>query len=319
MSGKKMILHQQSEKTHCECGEAITNRVCLKCGMVHIENQITNDYYHNSRFDHHDLAIYEPINSAGTIINFKDFRYRNSKISQLLYKYKYLNGWCESGNKSKINKAEKEFTLFLSFYQLQNQQNLFTNMIYLFRRFLNHTKHSSLNLMASCIYISLKTYHINLSIGEIVEYFRNLYHRVSRKYILCVISETGMNKLLKFSNYKERVLSASRKLLMQLNENMIIARINKKKLDIDYCEYLKNAKIFIETNLDKFINANKTYSGSPISLAAAIIYTYFKNYPEDNKAFVTQIMLSDMWNIPEYTIRDIYVKYFKHRVERIES
>jgi transcription initiation factor TFIIIB Brf1 subunit/transcription initiation factor TFIIB len=317
-----------------ECnGSLISNSfevICKNCGLVldsiyKESSYVVNDSSDKNSLNKQYVAIGERtdfIGGLGTFIDYENSRYLKDNSGRLLSPNEQKLYRRLKRNYSqflRIKSHETEYRIFnilnkITIY-LNLNKNIKNNAAYYYKKIIKSEPKviNNISLIAFCIFYAVrKEYHnAPITIIEIANAFQNFGHRVNPRLIL----RDGLR--YKKYLYKKVEPHKSEDYLVRLlndviNHNHIEIRLEKKGLKWNKNEYenhLTSKCREILKSLSKWERGGR----NPFILTGAIIYLADKLLAKElnQKAVLTQKLISEATNIAEYSIRDHYVNLLK--------
>jgi len=324
----------KSEESCPECGNrVITNSfeiICKGCGLVlgniyQDSSYIFNDVNKKSNLNKQYVALGERIDYIGGLGSFMDYensKYLRDKTGKLLPPdeqklYRRLKKNYDQF--LRIKNHETEYRIFnilnkISLY-LNLNKNIRNNAAYYYRKIVKNEKKviNNISLIAFCIFYSIRREYHNapITINEISNAFQNFGHRVNPRLILRdgITYKIHLNKKStphKSEDYLIRLINDI------INHETLDARLVKKGIfwsKEDYKYKLSRKCRFILKSLTSWDRGGR----NPFILMGAIIYLADKLLSKEfnQKALLTQKIISVATDIAEYSIRDHYVNLLK--------
>jgi len=297
----------KSEESCPECGNrVITNSfeiICKGCGLVlgniyQDSSYIFNDVNKKNNLNKQYVALGERIDYIGGLGTFMD--YENSKyLRDKTGKFEY-----------RIFNILNKISLYLNL-----NKNIRNNAAYYYRKIVKNEKKviNNISLIAFCIFYSIRREYHNapITINEISNAFQNFGHRVNPRLILRdgITYKIHLNKKStphKSEDYLIRLINDI------INHETLDARLVKKGIfwsKEDYKYKLSRKCRFILKSLTSWDRGGR----NPFILMGAIIYLADKLLSKEfnQKALLTQKIISVATDIAEYSIRDHYVNLLK--------
>ncbi|MFW9950565.1 MAG: hypothetical protein ACFFKA_10635 [Candidatus Thorarchaeota archaeon] len=320
-----------------ECGGTLISNsfevICKDCGLIHDNVIRESSYAFKDSIDKSSLykqyvAIGERtdfIGGLGTFIDYENTKYLKDNSGKLLAPNEQKLFRRLKRNYSKfirIKNHETEYRIFnilnkIIIY-LNLNKNIKNNAAYYYKKIIkNEIKViNNISLIAFCIFYASRKENHNapITIFEITKAFQNFGHRVNPRLIL----RDG----LRYKKYllKKAEPHKSEDYLIRLINNIINhkdlnERIEKKGLKWNKSQYeiclTKKCRIILES-LNKWQRGGR----NPFILTGAIIYLADKLIAKEfnQKALLTQKLISEATNIAEYSIRDHYVNLLKPKL-----
>ena len=317
-----------------ECGgKVIVNSfeiICKECGLV------INNFYRESSFIFHDLknknsmskqyvALGERtdfVGGLGSFIGYEKSKYLKDKSGKLLppSEQKLFRRLKKNyAQFLRIKNHETEYRIFnilnkISLY-LNLNKNIRNNAAYYYKKIVKNEDRviNNISLIAFCIFFAArKEYHnAPITINEISEAFQNFGHRVNPRLIL----RDGIGYKHYLNN--DSIPHKSEDYLIRLvdevtNHKCLKERIEKKGVLWSEPKF-QNELILKCREILKDLPMWKRGGRNPFILMGAIIYLADKLLAKDynQKAILTQKIISEATNIAEYSIRDHYVNLLK--------
>ncbi|MHA1489840.1 MAG: hypothetical protein ACTSRI_09305 [Promethearchaeota archaeon] len=317
-----------------ECGGDIVlnsfEKVCKNCGLVNEEifkesSYIFNEKTNKNKLNKQYVALGERtdfIGGLGTFIGYENSKYLKDKTGKLLPPNEQKLYRRLKKNYSqflRIKNHETEYRIFnilnkISFY-LNINKNIRNNAAYYYKKILKNEKKviNNISLIAFCIFFSARVDNHNapITINEISKAFQSFGHRVNPRLIL----RDGIR-------YKQHITMDSephksedyliRLIDEVINHKELGKRMLKKNIIWSKKEFQRKLTIKCREIL-KELNSVLRGGRNPFILTGAIIYLAEKLIAKEynQKAFLTQKMISEATKIAEYSIRDHYVNLLK--------
>jgi len=333
---KKEIRENEKIKYKCpECkGQVIQRRfekVCKECGLVISDLKFEKSYQFNetrdSEFKSSDqfVSIGKTVDSVTTLGSnigyfksnvFYDYRrrlidFRKQKLFRKLKKYYFLP--------SKIKNQETDYRILKVLDKIVNHldlsQQVKNRAAYFYRRIKKNAEKitNHVSLIAFCIFYSSREFSHNapINIHELCSIFKEFGHRINPRLI--IRDNIQYSKIIKNKNKPHK----SEDYLFRLIDKIINwpdlpKRMKKKDSNWSLEEYrMKLVKFskFILGKMDKRVRGSR----NPFIMAATTIYCADRiiSFKFKTKKILTQKIASEAMDIPEYSIRDHFVKIFK--------
>ena len=317
-----------------ECGGKIIvnsfEKICKECGLV------INNFYRESSFIFHDLknkksmskqyvALGERtdfVGGLGSFIDYEKSKYLKDKSGKLLPpgEQKLFRRLKKNyAQFLRIKNHETEYRIFnilnkISLY-LNLNKNIRNNAAYYYKKIVKNEERviNNISLIAFCIFFAArKEYHnAPITINEISKAFQNYGHRVNPRLIL----RDG----IRYKHYlnNESIPHKSEDYLIRLVDEVtkheyLKERIEKKGVLWSESKF-QNELILKCRKILKDLPMWKRGGRNPFILMGAIIYLADKLLAKDynQKAILTQKIISEATKIAEYSIRDHYVNLLK--------
>ena len=306
-------------------------QVCNECGLIIDELVLVSSYkiYNTKNTDSGTADQYcsigkthDNVCTLGSHIDhynssfFHDHNHRlissnQQKLFRKLKKYYSLP--------LKIKNHETDYRILKILNKITNYLKLSSQLknraAYFYQRIKRNAKYirNHISLIGYCIFFASREYSYNAPIGirEICNVFTIMGHRISPKLILrdsleyqSIIKDKNVPH--KSEDYISRFVNS----IVNLPE--IIERMEKKKSKWTIEEYRMNLTKFCEFILKKLTPSIRG-SRNPYILAGAIVYCSDKLVARKfgTKSILTQKNASVAMKIPEYSIRDHFVKILK--------
>ena len=317
-----------------ECGGSIVKnsfeKICNQCGLVignffKESSYLLEDSQMTNSLNKQYVALGERpdfIGNLGSFIDYENSKYLKDKSGRLLSPNDQKLFRRLKKNYSqflRIKNHETEYRIFnilnkISLY-LNLNRNIHNNAAYYYKKILKKQKRviNNISLIAFCIFYAARKENQNapFTINEICKAFQNFGHRVNPRLIL----RDGMR-------YKEYLMKKckphkSEDYLIRLIDQVIKhkdleERIKLKRVRWSKEIYQRNLAIKCRIIL-KSLSQWKRGGRNPFILTGAIIYLADKLLAKEynQKAILTQKMVSEATSIAEYSIRDHYVNLLK--------
>ena len=317
-----------------ECqGKIIVNsfeKICKECGLV------INNFFKESAFIFNDLknknssskqyvALGERtdfIGGLGSFIDYEKTNYLKDKNGKLLHPNEQKLFRRLKKNYAqflRIKNHETEYRVFnvlnkISLF-LNLNKNIRNNAAYYYKKIIKNEDKviNNISLIAFCIFFSArKEYHnAPITINEISDAFQNFGHRVNPRLIL----RDGIR--YKHHLNDDSTPHRSEDYLIRLTDEVIKhkdleERLMKKKVFWSKSEF-QNKLLMKCREILKGLPLRQRGGRNPFILTGAIIYLADKLLAKDynQKAILTQKIISEATCIAEYSIRDHYVNLLK--------
>ena len=325
----------QSNNILCpECGGSLIANsyelICKECGLIHESlikesSYIFNNANKKTGLNKQYVAVGERndfIGGLGTFIDYENSRYLKDNSGRLLAPCEQRLFRRLKRNYSqflRIKNHETEYRIFNILNKITIYLNLNTNIknnaAYYYKKIIKNEKKviNNISLIAFCIfYASRKEYHnAPITIIEIAKAFQSFGHRVNPRLII----RDGLRYKKYLDNKAEP--HKSEDYLIRLINGVICHknlewRLEKKGLIWQKAQYENLLITKCRTILN---NLNKWHRGgrNPFILTGAVIYLADKLLAKqyNQKALLTQKLISEATGIAEYSIRDHYVNLLK--------
>jgi transcription initiation factor TFIIIB Brf1 subunit/transcription initiation factor TFIIB len=337
LCGLNLIVKTENDniKESCpECGNrVITNSfeiICQGCGLV-IGNLYQDSSYvfsevnNKSNLNKQYVSLGERtdyIGGLGTFIDYENSKYLRDKTGKLLPPddQKLFRRLKKNYSQFlRIKNHETEYRIFnilnkISIY-LNLNKNIRNNAAYYYKKIVKNEEKviNNISLIAFCIFYSVRREYHNapITINEISKAFQNFGHRVNPRLIL----RDGIRYKTHLNN--DTVPHKSEDYLIRLiddiiNHDALDERLVKKGAvwtKEDYKYKLTGKCRYILKNLSDWERGGR----NPFILTGAIIYLADKLLAKESnqKALLTQKIISVATKIAEYSIRDHYVNLLK--------
>lgn len=325
----------QIEKDLCpECGGITISTsfemICKECGLVLDKLFKESSYVFNKKDLKGNLSKQfvavgnrtDFIGSLGTFIDYENSKYLKDKFGKLLPPQEQRLFRRLKKNYSqflRIKSHETEYRIFnilnkIAIYLALNK-NIKNNAAYYYKKILKYEKKviNNISLIAFCIFYAARkeTHNAPVTINEISKAFQNFGHRVNPRLIL----RDGV-RYKKYLSKKSEPHQSEDYLIRLLNDvishNELNERLAKKKITWTKEEFQNELTQKCRDILSK-LSRWKRGGRNPFILTGAIIYLADKLLAQENnqKAILTQNLISEATNIAEYSIRDHYVNLLK--------
>ncbi|MFX1389623.1 MAG: hypothetical protein ACFE9Z_06105 [Promethearchaeota archaeon] len=327
-------MNEENSGTCPECnGKVIANsfeKICKDCGLV-INNFfkessfIFNDSKTNNSLNKQYVALGERtdfIGGLGSFIDYEKSKYlkdKNGKLlppgEQKLYRRLKKN----YAQFLRIKNHETEYRVFnilnkISIY-LNLNKNIRNNAAYCYKKIIKNEKKiiNNISLIAFCIFYSARKENHNapITINEISEAFQNFGHRVNPRLIL----RDGVK--YKHHLNDDATPHKSEDYLVRLVDEVMkhkYLKVRLMKKGIIWSEnQFQNVLLIKSREILKKLPLWERGGRNPFILTGAIIYLADRLLAKEcnQKAILTQKIISEATNIAEYSIRDHYVNLLK--------
>jgi transcription initiation factor TFIIIB Brf1 subunit/transcription initiation factor TFIIB len=317
-----------------ECnGKIIANsfeKICKECGLVVDGFFKESSFIFNNSKDSNSLskqyvALGERtdfIGGLGSFIDYEKSKYlkdKNGKLlppsDQKLYRRLKKN----YAQFLRIKNHETEYRVFnilnkIAIY-LNLNKNIRNNAAYYYKKIIKNENKviNNISLIAFCIFYSARKENHNapITINEISEAFQNFGHRVNPRLIL----RDGV-KYKRHLNDDSRPHRSEDYLIRLVNEvvkyKYLKERMLKKGIIWTENEF-QNVLLMKCREILKILPIQQRGGRNPFILTGAIIYLADRLLAKENnqRAILTQKIISETTKIAEYSIRDHYVNLLK--------
>lgn len=318
-----------------ECNGSIIHygheTICENCGIVLSSLKLTNSYQFNE-ITNSDFSAGDQYVSVGKRID--NVCTLGSHIGYYSNKcfYDYKNQIIQSKLQKKFHKLKKYYSLPLKIKNhetdyrilkilndvskyMQLTETIKNRAAYFYQTVKKKAKKitNHVTLIAFCIFYASREYHYQspISIRELCEVFVSMGHRINPKLIIrdSLEYKQFLNKKSQPHSFTDFINKFINKVI---NSPQIHQRMNKKSSNWtinQYRQYLTKTAQFVSNILNK----RNFGSRNPFILASAIVYCSDKLLARkmNTKPILTQKSASIAMDIPEYSIRDHYVKVLK--------
>jgi len=317
-----------------ECGGNIIinsfEKICKDCGLV------INNFFRESAFIFNDIksknslskqyvALGERtdfIGGLGSFIDYEKSKYLKDKSGKLLppSEQKLFRRLKKNyAQFLRIKNHETEYRVFnilnkISLY-LNLTKNIRNNAAYYYKKIIKNEKKviNNISLIAFCIFFAArKEYHnAPITINEISKAFQNFGHRVNPRLIL----RDGIRYKHHLNN--DSAPHKSEDYLIRLVDEVMKHKYLQERLVKKCVLWLKKEfqnKLIVKCReILEELPLGQRGGRNPFILTGAIIYLADKLLAKecDQKAILTQKIISEATNIAEYSIRDHYVNLLK--------
>lgn len=317
-----------------ECGGNIIissfERTCSDCGLVICEifgdsSYIFNDKSNKNNLSKQYVALGERTNfigGLGTFIDFENSKYLKDKSGRLLppNEQKLFRRLKKNyAQFLRIKNHETEYRIFNILNKISIYLNLNKNIrniaAYYYKKILKNEKKviNNISLIAFCIFYAVRKENQNapITIKEISEAFQNFGHRVNPRLIL----RDGIR--YKHHLNKDSTPHKSEDYIIRLIDNVINHKDLEDRLMKKGSIWTKQEFRIILTKkcqeIFKLLTLKHRGGRNPFILTGATIYLADKLLAKDfnQKALLTQKIISESTKIAEYSIRDHYVNLLK--------
>ncbi|MHA1583657.1 MAG: hypothetical protein ACTSWL_00255 [Promethearchaeota archaeon] len=332
---KKKILNYSKIKKCPECqGLIIQNgyeSVCKDCGLIITNLQLMPSYQiselKNSEFSAGDQYVsigktVDNVCALGSHIDYYSsqmfFDYKHTIInSQNQKKFKRLKHVYSLPTKIKNHETDyrvlKILTTITKYLNLSESVKNRAAYFYQIVKKKAKSIKNHISLIGFCIFYASREFSYNapISIREICVVFKNLGHRISPKLI--IRDSLEYKHILNIKNTPHQSLDFITRFIDSIvNYDEIMKRMIKK----DSVWSIDRYQILLTKECHKILEKlEKIRIGSrnPFILAAGIVYCADKMIAKqyNTKSILTQKLASQAMKIPEYSIRDHYVKILK--------
>ncbi len=305
-------------------------KTCKDCGLVVNEffgesSYVINDKNVKSNLNKQYVAMGDRPNfvgGLGTYIDYENSRYLKDKFGKLLppNEQKLFRRLKKNYSQFiRIKNNKKEYRIFnilnkVSIY-LNINKNIRDSAAYFYKKIVKNEKKviNNISLIAFCIFYAARkeSHNAPININEITKAFQNYGHRVNPRLILrdgIIYKKHLKNKSAphKSEDYITRLINDV------INHKELEKRLLKK-------EILWGKKVFqIRLTIKcreilKSLTMQHRGGRNPFILTGAVIYLADKMLAKEynQKAILTQKIISEATKIAEYSIRDHYVNLLK--------
>lgn len=325
--------HIMEEKCpECNCATIINTsfeRICENCGLILDELLSDTSYiYSNSRETIHNKQYVslgdrtDFIGGLGSYIGFERSKYLKDNFGKLLHPdgqklYRRLKKTYAPF--LRIKNHETEYRIFnilnkITLYLGMNK-NIRNDAAFFFKKIIKNEEKviNNISLIAFCIFYAARkeTHNAPITINEIARAFRIFGHRVSPKLILRD-GITYKHHLSKDTEPHKSEHYLTRLIYEVINHKELEIKLQKKKTMWNKMEF-KNLLIQKSSEILKNLTSWHRGGRNPFILTAAVIYLADKLIAREynQRAILTQKMISQATKIAEYSIRDHYVNLLK--------
>lgn len=317
-----------------ECGGNLIlssyERICKECGLVIDEifgesSYIFNDKSLKSNLNKQYVALGKRtdfIGGLGTFIDYENSKYLKDKSGKLLSPNEQKLFRRLKKNYAqfiRIKNHETEYRIFnilnkISIY-LNLNKNIRNTAAYYYKKILKYEKKviNNISLIAFCIFYAARkeSHNAPFTINEISNAFQNFGHRVNPRLIL----RDGIRykRHLAIDSAPHR----SEDYLIRLIDDIVKHDDLKTRL-IKKGSFWSKEEFQIKITIKcreilKYLTLKRRGGRNPFILTGAIIYLADKLLAKqyNQKAVLTQKMISEATKIAEYSIRDHYVNLLK--------
>jgi len=326
--------HKDIKELCPECGGNIINTsfemICKECGLV-LENlfkessYIFNNNDVKSNLNKQFVALgnrTDFIGGLGTFIDYENSKYLKDKFGKLLPPQEqklYRRLKKNYAQFLRIKNHETEYRIFnilnkIAIY-LNLNRNIRNNAAYYYKKIIKKEVKviNNISLIAFCIFYAARKEQHNapLTINEISHAFQNFGHRVNPRLIL----RDGI-KYKKYLNNHTIPHKSEDYLIRLINEINNHKELESRLLSKDACWSKEQFQIHLTNKCREVLNKLSVWhrgGRNPFILTGAIIYLADKLLAIEfnQKAILTQKLISEATNIAEYSIRDHYVNLLK--------
>jgi len=305
-------------------------KTCKNCGLVIEEifresSYIFTDINNTSNLSKQYVALGERtdfIGGLGTFIDYENTKYLKDKAGKILPPneqrlYRRLKK--NYAQFLRIKNHETEYRIFnilnkIALY-LNINKNIRNNAAYFYKKIIKNEKKviNNISLIAFCIFYASRKESQNapITINEISMAFQNYGHRVNPRLILRdgITYKHHLTKEVaphKSEDYLIRLIDET------INHKDLKERLLKKNINWSLKKYQSLLTIKCR-EIMKRLTLSLRGGRNPFILTGAIIYLADKliALENDQKAVLTQKMISEATKIAEYSIRDHYVNLLK--------
>jgi transcription initiation factor TFIIIB Brf1 subunit/transcription initiation factor TFIIB len=304
--------------------------ICKECGLV-VEKLFKESTYAfnnkdiKSNLNKQFVAVgnrTDFVGGLGTFIDFENSKYLKDKFGKLLPPQEqklYRRLKKNYAQFLRIKNHETEYRIFNILNKISLHLNLNKNIrnsaAYYYKKIIKHEEKviNNISLIAFCIfYAARKEFHnAPITINEISKAFQNLGHRVNPRLIL----RDGI-KYKKYLSNNTTPHKSEDYLIRLINDVMSHKELEERMIK----KNVQWSKEVFQNNLtQKCIEILKKLTmwnrggRNPFILTGAIIYLADKLIAQEynQKALLTQKLISEATEIAEYSIRDHYVNLLK--------
>ncbi len=314
-----------------ECGGNIIcngfERVCEKCGLV-INSifQISSYQFEENKKDGSSYKQYVALGNrtdfVGGLGSYIDYE-KSKKLKDLKGNYlspsgqRLFNRLKKNFRFSKIKNHETEYRIFKILKRVAINLNLTLNVrasaALFYKKIIKKDDDviNNITLIAFCIFMACKNFKAPISINEIAAEFKNLGHRVNPRLIL----RDG----LKYKKHLDKTIRppiseiyCSKLVNQVINHKSLKQRLILKKSPFPLLEYQVELRKICKKILDH-LPLMERGGRNPYILMGAVIYLADKLLAKkyNYKSVLTQSIVAESTDIPEYSIRDHYVNLLK--------
>ena len=330
---QNVILSKKFEKCP-ECKGIIVlssfEKTCKECGLVLNElfgesSYLINDKNIKSNLNKQYVAMGDRPNfvgGLGTYIDYENSRYLKDKFGKLLppNEQKLFRRLKKNYSQFiRIKNHETEYRIFnilnkVSIY-LNINKNIRDSAAYFYKKIVKNEKKviNNISLIAFCIFYAARkeSHNAPININEITKAFQNYGHRVNPRLILrdgIIYKKHLKNKSAphKSEDYITRLINDV------INDKELEKRLLKK--EILWAKNVFQIRLTIKCReILKSLTIQRRGGRNPFILTGAIIYLADKMLAKEynQKAILTQKIISEATKIAEYSIRDHYVNLLK--------
>lgn len=332
----EILKYDNFENKRCtECGGMlIFNRyetVCQKCGLVFDSCFLTDSYQVYDKIEFNQSSSKQYVSVGKTVDNICTLGSHIDYFRNYTF-YDYKKNLISAKNQKKFSKLKKFYSLptkiknhetdyrILKILSQISEYLCLSNLVKSRAAYLYHDIKrkaplivNHVSLIGCCIFQASKENksHSPIGIKELCKTFRLLGHRINPKLIIRDYLEYQkfLNNRIKPHQSEDYI---SKFIDCIVNSELVIKRMKQKRSIWNKEQYRKqlNKKCY---EILKKLKYNVRCSRNPYILAATVVYCADRLLARENesKAILTQKIASLTMNIPEYSIRDHYVKIFK--------
>lgn len=313
-----------------ECGTVViqtdTHNVCPSCGLVQNQKLVEGNYVSidsaNSFGSQFVDIINKPSLSNGGSGSFIDF-YGNWNLSDYSGKTITQGKFFRYARLKKMNDYYSQSNGQLKLYRALQLINRLHGVLDLPEKMKDDISKLYRNsyqklpsnfripiVVAACFYLTVKLINYNLLLKEIVDVCQRLDLNVKGKTLITAASE--IKKILKLQVRATRPEEYLEKAILSLTTNdNLISKL--KNLHIGVHEYTIQIRTE-STNLISKLDNDKRGGRNPFILAAACVAgsdMIVSSKIGKRRGIATQKIVAESCNIPEYTLREHYIKIIK--------
>ncbi len=321
-----------------ECGTVViqtaTHNVCPSCGLVQGQKFVEGNYVSIDSAKSFGNQFVDVINKPGLANggsgSFIDF-YGNWNLTDYSGRTINQGKFFRYARLKKMNDYYSQSTSQMKLYralQLVNRihgvldlpEGLKDEVSKLYRKcYQKIPSHYRIPIVvAACFYISTKLMNYNLLLKEIVSACERLGLKVKGKTLITTASE--IKKALRLQIRATRPEEYLEKAILSLSNNQNL--VDKlKQLHIGIQEYTVQIRSE-SSNLIKLLDNEKRGGRNPFILAAACVAgsdTIVSAKIGKKRGIATQKIVAESCNIPEYTLREHYIKIIKPLIKNLRK
>ena len=319
-----------------ECGTVLiqtpTHNVCPSCGLVQGQKFVEGTYisidsaksFGNQFVD----IINKPSLSNGGSGSFIDF-YGNWNLTDFSGKTINQGKFFRYARLKKMNdyysQSKGHLKLFRALHLINRihgildlPQNMKDEISKLYRNcYQKLPSHYRIPIVvAACFYLSTKLLNYNLLLKDIVNVCQRLELNVKGKTLITAASE--IKKILRLPIRATRPEEYLEKAILSLTNNSVL-REKLKLLHIGINEYTVQIRSEC-ANIIKLVDNERRGGRNPFILAAACVAgsdTVISSKIGKKRGIATQKIVAESCNIPEYTLREHYIKIIKPIIKKM--